>query len=426
ATEAQDGAHDHRITQEVPLDSHRLVVWTDILAGQAEVLLRLKIVVSDEAAMIIVRECDHRHHAGMVVVDVIEAWIDILDVVDRLTVIEVPHQGGRRTTCLCLDGDPRKFQKFRSLNFVAFVESSFKQRQIRCDVLLLSPRLNEAAVVKRQIIEGVQAVCKLDRMSQQTGQVTLQIFNRSEGADRVTFDEYPPIPPNAAVELVLRARTTHQLPPTHQYGNTQASYGLPPAQYGLPPLQQQQLPPPQQPMSVTDPNIQNILSSLGGNDLQRVLGALQHHNPSAIPPQHQPQAQQAAQLLPSGITPDLARILGSANMNAGPSAPPQQHHQQQQQSYGYAQQQQQQQQQPPTPQSANSNSNAYSGLASILQQASQAPQQGQQVGAKSTASGMAMGQGQQGQQGQGHQGQAQGQGQPDMAMIMAQLAQYKR
>jgi len=283
--------------------------------------------------------------------------------------------------------------------------------------------------VKRQIIEGVQAVCKLDRMSQQTGQVTLQIFNRSEGVDRVTFDEYPPIPPNAAVELVLRARSTHQLPPTHQYGNTQASYGLPPAQYGLPPLQQQQLPPPQQPMSVTDPNIQSILSSLGGNDLQRVLGALQHHNPSAIPRQHQPQAQQAAQLLPSGITPDLARILGSANMNAGPSAPRQQHHhqQQQQQSYGYTQQQQQQQQQqPPTPQSANSNSNAYSGLASILQQASQAPQQGQQVGAKSTASGMGMGQGQQGQQGQGHQGQGQGQGQPDMAMIMAQLAQYKR
>jgi len=303
-------------------------------------------------------------------------------------------------------------------NFVAFVESSFKQRQIRCDVLLLSPRLNEADVVKRQIIEGVQAVCKLDRISQQSGQVTLQIFNRSEGADRVTFDEYPPIPPNAAVELVLRARTTHQLPPA-QYGNGQASYGLPPAQYGLPPLQQQSAPSLQS-LSVTDPNIQNILSSLGGNDLQRVLGALQHHNPSAIPPQHQPQAQQAAQLLPSGISPDLARILGNANMNAGAPAPPQQ------QQYGYAHQQQQQQQQhqhqqPPTPQSANSN--AYSGLASILQQAGQSPQQ---VGAKSTM-GMGMGQGQghahQAQQGQG---QGQNQGQPDMAMIMAQLAQYKR
>ena len=44
------------------------------------------------------------------------------------------------------------------------------------------------AVVKRQILEGVQAVVKIFRQSQVTGKIPLQVFDRSGGVDNVRFD----------------------------------------------------------------------------------------------------------------------------------------------------------------------------------------------------------------------------------------------
>lgn len=72
-------------------------------------------------------------------------------------------------------------------NFVAYVEKSFRDRGLRCDFLLL-PRLPLAAVVRRQILEGVQAVVKMGRNSQATGKIPLQVFDRSEGANNVRFE----------------------------------------------------------------------------------------------------------------------------------------------------------------------------------------------------------------------------------------------
>lgn len=59
---------------------------------------------------------------------------------------------------------------------------------LKCDVLLLSSRLPEAAVVRRQILEGVQAVTKLRNVHQTTGKIPLQVFDRRDGVDNVRFE----------------------------------------------------------------------------------------------------------------------------------------------------------------------------------------------------------------------------------------------
>lgn len=71
--------------------------------------------------------------------------------------------------------------------FVAYIQQSFRDRGLRCDVLQL-PRVSLAAVVKRQMVEGVQAVVKIFRKSQNTGKIPLQVFNRSLGVNNIQFD----------------------------------------------------------------------------------------------------------------------------------------------------------------------------------------------------------------------------------------------
>jgi hypothetical protein len=74
----------------------------------------------------------------------------------------------------------------RGRTFVTYIEKSFRERGLRCDSLKL-PRVSLTAVVKRQIIEGVQAVVKIFRQSQVTGKIPLQVFDRSGGVDNVRF-----------------------------------------------------------------------------------------------------------------------------------------------------------------------------------------------------------------------------------------------
>lgn len=71
--------------------------------------------------------------------------------------------------------------------FVGYIQQSFRERGLRCDVLQL-PRVSLAAVVKRQVVEGVQAVVKIFRKSQNTGKIPLQVYNRSTGVNNVGFD----------------------------------------------------------------------------------------------------------------------------------------------------------------------------------------------------------------------------------------------
>lgn len=72
--------------------------------------------------------------------------------------------------------------------FVGYIQQSFRDRGLRCEVLPLPRGVSLQAVVKRQIIEGVQAVVKIYRKSQVTGKIPLQIFDRSGGMNNVRFD----------------------------------------------------------------------------------------------------------------------------------------------------------------------------------------------------------------------------------------------
>lgn len=75
-----------------------------------------------------------------------------------------------------------------SRNFLMYVDKGFKEQGIRTDTLFLSPRMTLAAVLRRQILEGVQAVMRLTRQSQLTGKVPLQIFDRRGGTGNVSFE----------------------------------------------------------------------------------------------------------------------------------------------------------------------------------------------------------------------------------------------
>ncbi|KAI9868456.1 MAG: hypothetical protein M1813_005900 [Trichoglossum hirsutum] len=218
--------------------------------------------------------------------------------------------------------------------FISFVEKAFHDRDVRSDVFFLNPRLDLAAVIRRQILEGVQAVSRLTRQTQSSGKIPMQVFDRRGGAGNVRYDEYDNLDPAVAAELVVRAKQTHGAPPSSN------QYGLPATQPYQAPTQYNQsfVPqvPQQQPPSATagaTPNLASLITSLDGPTLQKLLGALQQQ-PSSVQPhvQHQQQS-------PTSLSADFTSLLG-----AGPRP-----------------QQQQQQQQPPFQPPA---ANPYAALAS--------------------------------------------------------------
>ncbi|KAF2814618.1 uncharacterized protein BDZ99DRAFT_434331 [Mytilinidion resinicola] len=259
-------------------------------------------------------------------------------------------------------------------DFIAWVEGAFHREGLRCNVLLLSPRLSEEAVVRRQILEGVQAVSKLDRRSLETSKIPLTIFDRRGGENNIRYEEYADLEPSTAAKLVLNAKHTHVLPiapptPT-QYGMPSSGYSL--SQPGYP--QMQGLPSQGPPPPAKNANLSTLISSLDTSGLQKLLGVMQ-----------QPNAQQAQQPQ-TGLSPDLARLLSAA---AGP--PSQQ---------GYGQQ---------TPLRGGPDQNAYAALANNPALAS-----------------LLGGQQPNGPQSRAPPAQNQPAPQPDMNEIMAQLAKYRR
>lgn len=196
-------------------------------------------------------------------------------------------------------------------DFISWVEKAFSSRGVRVDVLLLSPRLSEQAVIRRQIVEGVTAVCKLTLANQNTGRIGLQIFDRRGGAGSVKFEEYDQLDPPICAELVIRAKGTHAAPaPTPNYGGygtAPTPYAAPPSAHMPPPPQQgygaygapptpygQQQPPPQQPAyppAYAQPqggqappppqNLQNLITSLDPAGLQNLLAAMNQQGQQA-------------------------------------------------------------------------------------------------------------------------------------------------
>ncbi|KAI9843081.1 MAG: hypothetical protein M1837_006626 [Sclerophora amabilis] len=198
-------------------------------------------------------------------------------------------------------------------NFVSFVERAFRDRGIQTHVMFLGPRVSLAAAIRRHILEGVQAVVRLSRRSQSSAKVPLQVFDRRGGADNVRFDEYDDLDPNIAAELVLRAKQTHGAPSQNQF--TAPSQGLQGPQYGQPYPAPQQQPNPH--AAATAPNLANLITSLDGPTLQKLLGTLQQQQQPPPPPhaaqqpQHQNHAQQ--QHPPAGLSADLASLLGGVS-----------------------------------------------------------------------------------------------------------------
>lgn len=251
-----------------------------------------------------------------------------------------------------------------SRDFIQWVEDQFNSRGIRAESLIMSPRLDEAAVVRRQIIEGVQAVCKLVRRNQDTGRLDLRLFDRRGGAGNVTFEEYNTIEPGICVELVKRAKqqaaaAMQPQPPQQQYGQY-AQYGLPqsvpPQPYGYNPTPQQVLPPfgqppphlpqgyppgypappPQQapPPQAQTQNLQHVLGNLDPNNLQHLLAAMGQQRtspsqpqPAQFPPPQQPYGQY--QMPQSGQQDPLAALRVNPAL-AGMLQQQQQQHQQHQ------------------------------------------------------------------------------------------------
>ncbi|KAB8659310.1 hypothetical protein FH972_026199 [Carpinus fangiana] len=330
-----------------------------------------------------------------------------------------PHQGHSRTTS---DDDaslplphraPQDVPEVQIIAkdspdqaFIQYIDGTFKSRGVRSDILLLSPRLNETAVVRRQIIEGVLAVMKIDRANMATQKFGLSIFDRSAGSANVRFEEYGDLDLNVCVELVLRARQTArppQAPALNQYGlpmvppSSTVQPGLSQYGNGFPhSMSSLQASTPFSPLSnysggtqgfdasgnrASDPS--NPLAGMNPNALQQLLGNLQRATPQPASQNHGPPTtqmplhdSQGGQQPAGGGSADIMALL--SQLGKQPQAQGQQPQAQQNQSL------------PPS-------------LAALLGQTSSTANQGQ---------------------GQAQAGGQQQQQQPDMNAIMAQLSRY--
>lgn len=177
--------------------------------------------------------------------------------------------------------------------FVSWVENEMRGRGIKVEVMFLSPRLPIQAVIRRQILEGVQAVSKLDMRSQNSSKIPLQVFDRQGGANNVRFDEYQDLEPRIAAELVIRAKQTQQPAQAPVYLQPQIPTG-------------QSYQPPAPAPAAAAPNLANLVGSLDNATLQKLLGTL-----SAPQQQNAPAAA-------TNSTIDLAGLLGGLQGHAPP------------------------------------------------------------------------------------------------------------
>ena len=234
-------------------------------------------------------------------------------------------------------------------DFITWVEKAFSSRSVKVDVLLLSPRLSEQAVIRRQIVEGVIAVVRLTRQNQDSGKIGLQIFDRRDagpgGADNVRFEEYDQLDPPIAAELVLRAKGQQAqqgwgaqpayAPPPQQYTQPQqpyAAYGAPPQQgaYSQTPTAYSQTPTGYQPTYASPtqqppPNLQSLITNLDPNNLQNLIsnmGTPQSGNQSAggyaaVPPNSAVPGQTPQNAAYGAYVPQAAQQQSAPGLGAG-------------------------------------------------------------------------------------------------------------
>ncbi|KAF1920287.1 hypothetical protein BDU57DRAFT_534083 [Ampelomyces quisqualis] len=180
-----------------------------------------------------------------------------------------------------------------SRDFIRYVEDIIRQQGLRSNVLIMSGRFPEPAVVRRQIIEGVLAIVRMDTSGFMKGKVSVQIFDRRGGANNVQFNEYADLDPTTAALLVNNAKQTQSQPvqpPAPPFGFNR----------NMPPFQQT-APVPFTPSSASQPNISNIITSLDSASLTQLLGAM---SGNSIPQNQQP---------PPNLNADLARLLAQVS-----------------------------------------------------------------------------------------------------------------
>lgn len=208
--------------------------------------------------------------------------------------------------------------------FVNWVEDGLRRKGLSAASTWLNSRTPLAAVVKRQIMEGVQAVVKVGSEHQTRSKIPLQVFDRRAGTSNVTFNEYVDLDVPVAADIILQARQRERgggqphstypptlMPPQNLYQHVspttqwppQPSFQLPhvppPQQYNyLPQAQQQAYRPPPYPTpnsaTAQPPNLHDLLANLKGGvgappTPQSAHSAGQPFTPYGQPPPPPPQ-----------------------------------------------------------------------------------------------------------------------------------------
>lgn len=155
--------------------------------------------------------------------------------------------------------------------------------------------------------------------------MVIHTFHNSIKPLLIWNEEYDGLDANIAAELVIRSKSTHLAPALNHGSGLQyiapINYVVPQYGQGTPHGQPpQNMPPQQTPAIGPNPNLANLITSMDGPALQKLLGAMAQ-NPQT--PQSAPNIQAQQQV------PDLATLL--VNVNRQQQQQQQQHQQQQQQ-----------------------------------------------------------------------------------------------
>ncbi|KAJ6260443.1 hypothetical protein Dda_4669 [Drechslerella dactyloides] len=202
--------------------------------------------------------------------------------------------------------------------YIKYVDNIFRDRRLRTDVLHMTPRIHLETYIKRQVVEGCQAVVFLTRATQQANKVSIQIFKG--GSNSGQYDEYDMVNPDAAAELVRRACAApspqYNVPngyPNAQYQGQQSHSGyMPSTQAPMYPVNLPPQPAPALPAPLSQANLTGILQNLDPATLQTLLAQLQsqQQQPGATAAVQNSYMQPAAQQIQKPA--DLAALLGAA------------------------------------------------------------------------------------------------------------------
>lgn len=219
-------------------------------------------------------------------------------------------------------------------SFINWVEQTFRSKGLRASTIWLNQRLPMQAVVKRQILEGVQAIVKLIQHNQFNQKVPLQVFDRSAGASNVNFNEYVDLDISTAADIVLHARSrersqSQQSPHTPYSAGQSFQHAMPQAHQAIPPPLQNFPPPPihtqrpphqQYPYPPQPHHLTPAPPAAGTPNLQQLLANLRQPQGSQPPPPPPPLPQGRADI--GGLLSNIAAHRQNQDRAQPQSSPP--------------------------------------------------------------------------------------------------------